>query len=204
MTVTINQLYNIMPSGGSKIDKYVDPLNAAMLEFDINTPARQAAFIAQIAHESGQFSHIQENLNYSASGLLKTFGKYFNAKTAQQYARAPQSIANRVYANRMGNGDFASGDGWKYRGRGLIQLTGRANYYACGKGLGIDLLSNPDALLDPAIACRSAAWFWKTNGLNELADAGKFETITRRINGGTKGLEERKFFYERAKKYLKV
>ncbi len=204
MTVTINQLYNIMPSGGSKIDKYVDPLNAAMLEFDINTPSRQAAFIAQIAHESGQFSHIKENLNYSASGLIKTFGKYFNAKTAQQYARAPQSIANRVYANRMGNGDFASGDGWKYRGRGLIQLTGRTNYQSCGQGLGIDLLSNPDALLDPAIACRSAAWFWKINGLNELADAGKFETITRRINGGTNGLEERKFFYERAKKYLKV
>jgi putative chitinase len=193
-----------MPSGGSKIDKYVDPLNAAMLEFDINTPSRQAAFIAQIAHESGQFSHIKENLNYSASGLIKTFGKYFNAKTAQQYARAPQSIANRVYANRMGNGDFASGDGWKYRGRGLIQLTGRTNYQSCGQGLGIDLLSNPDALLDPAIACRSAAWFWKINGLNELADAGKFETITRRINGGTNGLEERKFFYERAKKYLKV
>ena len=193
-----------MPSGGSKIDKYVDPLNAAMIEFEINTPARQAAFIAQLAHESGQFSHIQENLNYSASGLLKTFGKYFNAKTAQQYARAPQSIANRVYANRIGNGDFASGDGWKYRGRGLIQLTGRLNYQSCGKGLGIDLLSNPDALLDQSIACRSAAWFWKTNGLNELADAGKFETITRRINGGTNGSEERKFLYERAKKYLKV
>lgn len=183
-----------------------DALLKAMPEFNIHTPARQAAFIAQIAHESSELTRVEENLNYSAEGLQKIFKKYFpNEDLAKQYARQPQKIANRVYANRMGNGDEASGDGWKHRGMGPIQLTGKDNQRQCGLALGIDLIEKPELLLVPEIGTRSSGWFWKKNGLNELADEEgerNFIAITKKINGGTIGLEERKRYWEKAKAVL--
>jgi putative chitinase len=135
-----------------------------------------------------------ENLNYSAEGLLKTFPKYFNAETAAASARKPERIANRVYANRMSNGNEESGDGWKFRGRGCIQLTGRANYTAYDQAVPENVLENPD-LVAGALALDSAGWFWKTNGLNKIADAGDVTAVTKRVNGGTHGLADRQSRY---------
>jgi putative chitinase len=167
--------------------------------FEINTPARQAAFLAQCAHESGNFNAMVENLNYGAKGLMGTFHKYFlDEATALHYERKPELIANRVYANRMGNGDEASGDGYRYRGRGLIQVTGKSNYAACGEALGADLLSEPELLETSPGAVLSAGWFWAANNLNQYADAGDILTMTKRINGGTIGLEDRTAHYNHA------
>lgn len=159
--------------------------------FEIDSTVRVAAFLAQCAHESGGFVRLEENLNYSAAGLLRTFPKYFSQWTAEEYARKPERIANRVYANRMGNADESSGDGWRYRGRGLIQLTGYNNYLRCGAGIGVDLIESPDLLTEIPHAASSAAWFWFDAGCNRYADAGDFEGLTRRINGGTNGLADR-------------
>ncbi|MDH4285586.1 MAG: glycoside hydrolase family 19 protein [Gallionellaceae bacterium] len=178
---------------------WADSLNEAMRKFEINTPTRQAAFLAQVSHESMRLMRIVENLNYSAIGLLGTFEKYFTEAEAERYARQPQAIANRVYASRMGNGDEASGDGWKYRGRGLIQITGKNNYQACGDALGIDLVADPDMLTQHDPAALSAAWYWKSHGCNELADLGDFHGITRRINGGDNGAAERFAQFELAR-----
>lgn len=180
----------------ANISVFVDPLNAACEEFNINNTKRLAAFLAQIGHESGQLKYVKENLNYSAAGLCKTFPKYFNASNAEDYDRNPEAIANKVYANRMGNGDEASGDGWKYRGRGLIQLTGRNNYMTCGEDLDEDLESNPEYLETPEGAARSAAWFWSKHKLNELADVHDLRTITKKINGGTIGYTDREHLYK--------
>lgn len=164
-----------------------------MQKCQINTPLRVAHFMAQIEHESG-LKPISENLNYSASGLLATFGKYFenSPNEAKKYARQPERIANRVYANRMGNGNEASGEGWKFRGRGFIQITGKENYNSLCNDTGIDCISNPDCLLEEANAMISALWFWNKKGLNELADIDNIETITKKINGGFNGLAHRK------------
>jgi putative chitinase len=187
----------------SDLSEICDPLNAAMQEFGIDTPQRQAMFLAQAGHESGNFAHVEENLNYSASGLVKIFHKYFPDETsANAYAKQPEKIANRVYANRMGNGDESSGDGYRYRGRGLIQLTGKDNYDACAKALNIDLHGQPDYLETAEGACRSAAWFWSHNNLNRYADADDIVGCTKRVNGGTIGLEERTQHYESAKSVL--
>lgn len=205
--ITRTQLLKIMPFSATRLDSFIDPLNAAMEEFGITTKEREAAFLAQVAHESTQLSRLVENLNYSAFGLQTTFKKYFTEQTALQFAKQPEKIANRVYANRNGNDDEASGDGWKFRGRGLIQITGKNNYSACSEGLFQDdnfLIDQPDVLEQPQSACRSAAWFWMANGLNDLADAGKFEAITRRINGGVNGLIERESFLARANIALNV
>ena len=205
--ITPAQMLIIMPHAGTNIALFSLPLNAAMEEFAITTPRREAAFIAQIAHESGQLLRVKENLNYSTPGLLSIFPRYFNEATAESYARQPQRIASRVYANRMGNGDEASGEGWKYKGRGLIQITGKNNYRACSEALFADsefLLEQPESLEQPDPACRSAGWFWMANGLNELADAGKFREITKKINGGYNGLEEREMFWKRASGVLGV
>ena len=140
-----------------------------MQEYEINTDKRVQAFLPTIGHESANFSCVVENLNYSASGLLNYFPKYFNSAQAEEYARKPERIANRVYANRIGNGNEQSGDGWKFRGRGLIQVTGRSNYLACGKGIGVDLINNPDLLCTPEYAVKSACWWFKNNGCNKLA-----------------------------------
>lgn len=180
------------------IAKFATPLAEACAEWGIDTPLRLAAFLAQIAHESGQLRALVENLNYSAEALLRVFPRHFEARQAATYARHPDRIASRVYANRMGNGDEASGDGWRYRGRGLIQVTGKANYAACGPALGLDLIAQPELLEQPGPAARSAGWFWHWNGLNRPADARDIETITRRINGGLTGLDDRKACYARA------
>lgn len=179
------------------VDKWLPWLNMTMARFNINTPMRQAMFLSQIAHESGGFRHVSENLNYSASALRRVFGKYFPTdEMAYEYARKPEKIANRVYANRMGNGNEASGDGWKYRGRGLIQLTGKNNYLSFSLAADNNSLIDPGLLTEPEYAAMSAGWFWQDNGLNVLADTGDVRAVTRRINGGYNGLADRQKKYE--------
>lgn len=186
-------------------DKFYQPLNDAMERYKINTPLRMAAFIAQIAHESGHFRFVVENLNYRAETLLKVFPKYYKTMAeANAHARRPERIANRVYGGRMGNGPESSGDGFRYRGRGLIQLTGKSNYEACGKGLGLDLVKSPELLETPAVASLSAAWFWNSRNINAAADARDFVRVTRLINGGTNGLEDRTKLYNIARRVLGV
>lgn len=167
-------------------------------KFGINTPKQEAAFIAQAAHESAGYTRLVENLNYSAEALMRVWPKRFPTKTvADAFARQPELIANQVYSGRMGNGPVQSGDGWKYIGRGLKQLTGKDNYARCGKALSIDLVSNPELLLKPMFAAQSAGWFWSVNNCGALADADEFEMLTKRINGGLIGLADRKARYER-------
>ena len=183
-------------------------LNQAMARYKIDSPVRVAAFLAQIGHESAGLTVAVENLNYSAQGLANTWPKRYRAEDgapnemAHRLARKPEQIANHTYANRMGNGTPESGDGWKYRGRGFIQTTGKANYQELGSGLGINVVALPDLLLQPEYAALSAAYFWHANGLNELADAGRFDLITRKINGGTHGAADRNRRWEEAKRVL--
>jgi putative chitinase len=170
--------------------KWLAPLEETFAKYDISTPVRQAAFIGQCAHESGNFKILQENLNYSAEGLIKTWPSRFpNKAIADQYARQPAKIAGKVYNGRLGN--TSEEEAAKYLGRGLIQLTGKENYDHCGLGIGVDLLADPTLLLDPRYATLSAGWFWNKKGLNALADAGDAVTITKRINGGALGLDDR-------------
>jgi putative chitinase len=172
-------------------EEWVEPLAETFEKYDISTPKRQAAFIGQCMHESGGFKRLIENLNYSAKGLVATWPSRFpNEKYAQEYARKPKRIAGKVYNGRMGN--ESAEDAAKYIGRGLIQLTGKENYANCGLGIGVDLLGNPDWLATPKYAALSAGWFWHKRGLNELADAGDIATMTKRINGGNIGIEDRK------------
>ena len=166
--------------------------------YDVNTKLRLAHFFSQISHESG-LNPIAENLNYSAQGLMQTFSKYFTTNESLLFARKPEKIANRVYANRMGNGNEASGEGWKYRGRGFIQITGKINYFQLANDTDLDCLKNPDLLLQEANAMISALWFWNKAGLNKLADKNDLKGITRKINGGYNGLEHRT---QLLKKYL--
>ena len=179
--------------GRPDCDYYYEALNKILPQYGINTKLRICHFLAQILHESGHLKYKSENLNYSAKALRSVFGKYFKTdEIANQYARKPEKIANRVYANRMGNGDEASGDGWKFRGRGLIQLTGCNNYKACGQDLDLDLVNNPDLITSDAEVCvKTACWFWQKNKLNELADKDDINTITKRINGGLNGIDDR-------------
>lgn len=202
MPITQQQLLQILPSAGPVAGVFVPVLNAAMGKFGIVTPARIAAFIAQVGHESGHLLRTVENLNYGAQALVATWPSRFTAALAAQVARQPEKIANIAYASRMGNGPAATGDGWKYRGRGLIQITGRGNYQECGDALGLDLIGNPDLLLTPANAALSAAWYWSINGLNTLADAGNFTGITQRINGGQNGAADRQALYATAQQVL--
>jgi len=189
--------------GGLKLEKLKGHIPDAVIaqipdtasKFNINTPLRLAHFLAQCGHESGGFKVTQENLNYSAKGLMGIFKKYFpTQQLAEAYQRQPQKIANKVYASRMDNGSEASGDGFKFRGRGYIQLTGRANYTAFGKAINEDIANNPD-VVSGKYALLSAAWFWSKNGLNTLADGGAGDqvvtSITKRVNGGTIGLPDR-------------
>ena len=183
--------------------KWLEPLKETFEKYQIDTPKRQAAFIGQCMHESNNFKTLTENLNYSAQGLMATWPRRFpNMEFANQYHRQPEKIANYVYSNRMGNGSEASGDGWRYRGRGVKQLTGKENYERCGSGLGVDLVGNPDLLLDPKYAALSAGWFWNKHGLNDLADKGDIETMTRRINGGLLGLDARRAAIQKAESVL--
>lgn len=192
--------------------KYAIPLRMAMIRYNIDNPNRVRAFLAQIGHESGQLSAVVENLNYSAKALRSVFGKYFKTDAeAEKYARKPEAIANVVYANRLGNGDTKSGDGWRYRGRGLIQITGKSNYNEASQKmyalpLGVDFVDEPELLATPDYAAQSAAWWWENAGLNAIADGlggandtEVFKQITKRINGGYNGLDDRLAIYERAK-----
>ena len=192
--LTIQQLTACLPQATTaNIAKFYPVIIEACNEFLINTPNRLAAFIAQIGHESGFLRLVEENLNYSADGLLATFPKYFSKDDAAAFERHPEMIANRIYFSRMGNTE--DGDGWKYRGRGLIQITGKYEYNKCGLVIKQDLVNNPDYLLTPEGAARSAAWFWSSNNLNALADIGDILNITKKINGGSIGLSDRIVMY---------
>ena len=196
----------ILPTLESSVaDGVTLPLNAACAEFEINTPLRLAAFIAQTGHESAAYSRMRENLNYSAARLMAVFPKHFpTLAKARVYERDPERIGNKVYSGRMGNGPEGSGDGWKYRGRGPLMLTGKDNYSACGRALGLDLVNSPELLEEPAHGFRAAGWFWRERGLNRYADSQEFEALTRKINGGTNGLNDRLKLYSKAKIVLRA
>jgi putative chitinase len=174
--------------------KWLEPLLETFEKYQIDTPKRQACFLGQIMHESGSFKFTKENLNYSAKALMATWPSRFpDMEIASQFERQPEKIANKVYSGRMGNTE--DGDGAKYIGRGLIQVTGKENYTHCGEALGLDLVANPQLLEEPRYAALSAGWFWNKKGLNALADEGtsnSFEVMTKRINGGLLGLDDRK------------
>jgi putative chitinase len=192
------QLSQIIP-GNPYLDHWHHALEQALPYYDINTPSRVAAFLAQCAHESGGFRALKENLNYKAASLRRVFPKYFpNDDLATSYAGKQEMIANRVYGNRMGNGPEESGDGYKYCGRGLIQLTGKSNYQAFADSIETPVEDIPEYLATFEGAVQSACWFWESNNLNQFADKGDILTMTKRINGGTIGLEDRTKHYEHA------
>jgi putative chitinase len=194
-------------------EKWLDAVVATCEEFEINTPQRIAGFLAQTSHESGGYTMLSENLNYRAATLaacwpnrfavlgadkkpIKENGKLVPTAVANAIAGKPELIANLVYSGRMGNGPAESGEGWAFRGRGLKQLTGKDNYTRCGAALGVDLVANPDLLLEPLYAARSAGWFWKANKLSDFADVGDIKGMTKKINGGFIGLEARQALYD--------
>jgi putative chitinase len=188
-----------------KIDPaLVDPFNETFERFGIVTPAQQASWIGQCGHECGNFRIMEENLNYRAPTLLKLFPQNpkrvwgFTPESAAAYERQPQRIANRIYGNRMGNRDEASGDGFRFRGSGFLQLTGMNNFYHAGQQLGVDFIMQPELVRTPVYAAMTAGWFWQTHRLNQYADSGDILTMTKKINGGTIGLEDRKKHIEHA------
>jgi putative chitinase len=194
--------------------KWLEAVRVTCREFEINTPQRIAGFLSQTSHESGGYTMLTENLNYRAATLAACWpnrfavlgpdkkpvkdekGKLTPTAVANSIAGKPELIANLVYSSRMGNGPAESGEGWLYRGRGLKQLTGKDNYTRCGAALGIDLVGNPDLLLEPMAAARSAGWFWKTNNLSAFADANDIKGMTKKINGGLIGYEQRQALYD--------
>ena len=182
----------------SIIDSFVEPLNKACEKFSINSTNRIAMFIAQVGHESGGLNHTKENLNYKAAQLSKIFPHYFQNVDPSQYEHNPEKIANLIYAGRMGNGSLESGDGYKFRGRGLIQLTGRENYTLFARDIKMGLDEAVEYLETPEGAAVSAGWFWNARHLNDAADQGDVLKVTKRINGGTIGLEERTALYNEA------
>lgn len=199
--LTKEQLAQIIPKN-PYIDHWFNALSQALPDYDINTPQRMAAFLAQCGHESASFTAIKENLNYQAASLVKVWPHYFNASNANDYAHNQEKIANRAYANRMGNGPEESGDGWKFCGRGLIQLTGRSNYQAFADSLQISIDDASEYLKTFEGCVQSACWFWEANNLNQYADSGDIVTMTKRINGGTLGLDDRKSRYYKALQIL--
>ncbi|MFE1813656.1 glycoside hydrolase family 19 protein [Metapseudomonas otitidis] len=208
MQITEQQLLQILPNARRQAGVFVSAINRAAARYDITSRVRLAAFLAQAGHESAELTRLVENLNYGAGGLANTWPGRFRGADGQPNAlawalhRRPEAIANAVYGNRMGNGPAASGDGWRYRGRGLFQITGRAQYQRCGNALGLPLVEQPELLERPEHAALSAAWFWEENGLNALADAGRFDDITQRINGGQNGRAERRLLWDRARAVL--
>jgi len=198
--LTATQFADLFPNCKDP-EGWVNAMNEVFPKYEINTPKRIAAFIAQCGHESGGWRTFSENLNYSAKALDAIFGKYFKraGRDAQAYHRQPEKIANVVYAGRMSNGDTDSGDGWKYRGRGPIQLTGKANYSAFSADMDVDAVDSPDNVSeDKEMALMSAIWYWNKNSLNKYADSGDIKTMTKRINGGYIGLEDRIHHWEMA------
>ena len=202
--ITAEQFAQIFPRNKDP-QGWVASMTETFPNYGIDQPHRIAAFLAQCGHESGGWTTFEENLNYSAQGLQGIFGSHFHGD-ADQYARQPEKIANRIYCNRMGNGDEASGDGWKYRGRGPIQLTGKANYTKFAQDMFDDwqnLLDNPDwVTYDKDFALMSAIWFWNEYNLNHYADIGDIKTMTKIINGGYLGLDERQQLYNQISQYL--
>jgi len=204
MELTLDQLKQLLPKN-LYVDHWHRALAQLLPDYEINTPQRIAAFIAQCSHESGGFTALKENLNYRAVTLRKIFPKYFPTDDlANAFAGKPEMIANRVYASRMGNGDEASGDGFRYCGRGLIQLTGKSNYQSFADSLEMNVEDVPDYLSTFEGAAQSACWFWENNNLNQWADKGDILTLTKRINGGTIGLEDRIKHYEHAMQILQA
>ena len=201
MELTKDQLKQLLPKN-PYIDHWYSALSQLLPDYEINTPKRIAAFMAQCAHESGGFTALKENLNYKAVTLRKIFPKYFPTdEIANHYASLPnkqEAIANKVYANRMGNGPEESGDGFRYCGRGLIQLTGKENYTWFAASIGVSVEEAAEYLQTFEGAAQSACWFWETNKLNQYADNGDIVTLTKRINGGTIGLDDRIKHYEHA------
>jgi len=189
---------HLSAAGVSNPDAWLGAVIVACNNYNISTKKQIAAFIAQTAHESGGYTRLTENLNYSAEALMRVWPRRFpTKKIADAFARQPELIANQVYSGRMGNGPVQSGDGWRYIGRGLKQLTGKDNYSRCSKALSVNLVEDPALLLKPMFAAQSAAWFWNVNNCGALADAGEFELLTQRINGGLIGLADRKARYDR-------
>ena len=207
MELTLEQLKQLLPKN-PYVEHWHHALSQLLPDYEINTSERIAAFIAQCSHESGGFTALKENLNYKPPTLRKLFGKYFPTdELASAYCSMPDkqaAIANRVYANRMGNGDEHSGDGYKYCGRGLIQLTGKDNYTRFAESLEISVEEAAEYLATFEGAAQSACWFWEVNNLNQWADKGDILTLTKRINGGTIGLEDRIKHYEHALHVLGV
>ena len=171
--------------------KWLKPLNDTFVKYGIDTSKRQAAFIGQCQHESSNFKTLEENLHYSAQSLMRVWPSRFDAATAEKYANNPEMIANKVYGGRADLGNTQDGDGWKFHGRGVIQLTGRSNVTVCGDALGQPFSEHPELLLEPQWACMSAGWFFNKKNLNSLADIEDWETMTKRINGGLLGLQDR-------------
>ena len=197
-TFTKEQLSSVI-GNNPNLDGWHEALSNVLPEYEIDSPQRVSAFIAQCTHESGGFKRLKENLNYRWESLRKVFPKYFSTdELAQEYAHKQEQIANRVYGGRMGNGDESSGDGFRYCGRGLIQLTGKNNYTKFAESIGMAVEEVPSLLETFEGAVKSACWFWKTNNLNQYADAGDILTMTKRINGGTIGLEDRIKHYNHA------
>jgi putative chitinase len=204
MELSLQQLKQLLPKN-PYVDHWHEALEQLLPDYDINTPQRIAAFIAQCAHESGGFVALKENLNYKAATLRKIFPKYFpDDATAAKFAGKQEAIANKVYASRMGNGPEASGDGFRYCGRGLIQLTGKNNYQAFADSLEMDVEDVPEYLATFEGAAQSACWFWESNNLNRFADKGDIKGLTKAINGGYIGLEDREHHYNHALHVLGV
>lgn len=203
MGVSASLLNKIFDLDVAQAETLSSSLSCTMKRYDITTIKRKASFLAQVAYESGNFRAKVENLNYSVKGLMAVFGKYFSSEAvAKQYARKQKMIGNRVYANRMGNGNEKSGDGYKFKGRGYIQLTGRNNYTAFAKDIGLSLNESIQYLETVEGAVMSAGWFWDTNNLNAVIDTGDFKKLTRRINGGYNGLDKRQALYDKILKEL--
>ena len=200
---TLEQFKKIFPRCKEPTE-WFNALSKILPQQNITTKNQVMCFLAQCAHESNEFNVMRENFNYSAEGLLKIFPKYFTKELAKAYSRQPQKIANRVYANRYGNGSEESGDGFKYRGCGLIQLTFKNNILACSRAIFGDdrAVVNPEILLDKENAVKSACWFWNTNNLNTLADKLAIEALTKKINGGTNGLQDRIALFNKIQKIL--
>lgn len=207
MNLTLEDLQQEFPNAKKPVlEAIINGMDIWTQDYEINTPLRMAHFLAQAAHESGGFRLLEENLNYSADGLNKIFPKYFKnaGRDANEYSRKPEKIANVVYSSRMGNGPPESGDGYRFRGRGCIQLTGRSNYTSFAETLEMSLDEAIEYLTTPEGAVESAAFFWANNGCNELADQDDVVKVTKRVNGGTIGLEDRKHHTEELKELLGV
>lgn len=196
--MTLEQLKRIFPLNKNSLEDFVDPLNKTFDIWDISTPRRQAAFLGQVGHETLQLTRMRENLNYSTEGLIATWPKLFDNDKATEYARQQEKIANYVYANRYGNGDEASGDGWAFRGGGGLMLTFKGNYIPCGEAIGIDLEHHPELIEDPEIAMQASGWFFSTRGLNGLADTWRLEALTEKINSAKLDLKNRIYFSNHA------